>query len=110
MNPHLIIIIIIVCDHWPCDVSADSLLEWVLCVPIEGEADVAMQVNAVTAGMAPKRWVEMDQDTLAAQARDTWHSIQDGDSCRVLPIEDATLLELKPKWLHMRTLHEVFAT
>ena len=50
----------------------------------------------------------MDQDTLAAQARDTWHYIQDGDSCRVLPIEDATLLELKLKILHMRTLHEVF--
>ena len=80
----------------------------VLCVPIEGEADVAMQVSAVTAGMAPKRRVEIDQDTLAAQARDTWHSIQDGDSCRVLPIEDATLLELNPKLLHMRTLHEVF--
>ena len=80
------------------------------CVPIEGEADVAMQVNAVTAGMASKRPVEMDQGTLAAQARDTWHSIQDGDSCRVLPIKDATLLELKPKWLHMRTVHEVFTT
>ena len=50
----------------------------------------------------------MYQDTLTAQVRDAWHSIQDGDSCRVLPIEDATLLELKPKWLHIRTLHEVF--
>ena len=48
MNPH-IIIILIVCKHWPCAVSAESLLEWVLCVPIEGEADVAMQVNATTA-------------------------------------------------------------
>ena len=77
-------------------------------MPIEGEADVAMQVNAVTAGIASKRRVEMDQYTLAAQARDTWHSIQDCDSCRLLPIGDATLLELKPKLLHMRTLHEVF--
>ena len=41
--------IIIIRDHWQCAASADSLLEWVLCVPIEGEADVAMQVNATTA-------------------------------------------------------------
>ena len=58
--------------------------------------------------MASKRQVDMGQDTLAAPAGDTLHPIQDGDSCRVLPIEDATLLELKPKWLHMRTLREVF--
>ena len=48
MNAHIKIINII-CNHWPCVISADSLLEWVLCVPIEGEADVAMQVNATTA-------------------------------------------------------------
>ena len=106
MNPQIIVFIII-CGHWPCAVSAHSLLEWVRCVPIEGEADVAMQVNAVTAGMASKRRVEMDQDTLAAQAGETWHPIQDGDYCRVLPIEDATLLGLRPKLLHTRTLHEV---
>ena len=56
MNPQ--IMIIIVCNHWPCAVSADSVLEWALYVPIEGEADVAMQANATTTML---RW---------------WHGIQ----------------------------------
>jgi hypothetical protein len=47
MNAHIIIISVL-CNRWPCAVSTDSILEWELCVPIEGEADVAMQVNAAT--------------------------------------------------------------
>ena len=42
MNPQ-IIIITIPRDHCPCATSAESILEWVLGVPIEGEAGVAVQ-------------------------------------------------------------------
>ena len=44
--------------------------------------------------------VETDQDTLGAQVVKTWLPIEDWDYCGVLPIEEATLLELKLKWLH----------
>jgi hypothetical protein len=40
---------IIIWNHWPRAVSADSIMEWILCVLIEGKADVATQVNASTA-------------------------------------------------------------
>jgi hypothetical protein len=43
-----IIVIIVLCDRCPCAASTDNILEWVLSVPIEGEADVAMQVDATT--------------------------------------------------------------
>jgi hypothetical protein len=88
---------IIICNHWPCAVLVDSLLEWVLCLPIEGDADVAMQVNAVTVGMASKRWVDMDQDTLAAQTL--------GIPCRMVTLAECFPSRMPRSWSSSRNCY-----